>query len=82
MDVASIVGSLLSLVAQVAPGVMAAITGQRSDAEALEHAEQAAKRLHPHRAASAIDRVAAELGRRDTPLPPVLDLDARLETGG
>lgn len=77
MDVVSLVGSLLELVAKIAPGVLAAITSQRSDADALEHADQAVRRLHAHRAMTAIDRVAAEIGRRDTEPP-----DERRGNGG
>jgi hypothetical protein len=69
MDVVTIVVQLLGIVAAVAPGVLAALSGQRSDADALEHAEQAVRRLHPRPAATAIDRVAEELrtARGDEP---------------
>ena len=75
--VVSLVSSLLGLVAQVAPGVLASISGHRSDADVLSGAESAVRRLHARRAGSAIDRVAHEIGRRDTEPP-----DDRRGNGG
>lgn len=77
-QVVSLVSSLLALVAQIAPGVLASLSGQRSDEDVLAGAEAAVRRLHARRAGSAIDRVAAEIGRRDTEPPP----DERLGNGG
>lgn len=61
MGTDAIVVALLQLVASIAPGVLQAITGQRSDAEAIAHAEQACKRLRPHPARDGIEEAVQEL---------------------
>ena len=69
-QIVSLVASLLGIVSQVAPGVLALLTGHATDAAALVAAESAVRALHPRRAGSAIDRVAAEIGRAKTDPPP------------
>ena len=45
MDAASIVDSALRIVAAVAPGLLALITGQDSDEDALKHAAEELAKL-------------------------------------
>ena len=45
MSVVTIVTSLLEVVAAVAPGVLAAITGQHTDSEAIEAARERVEAL-------------------------------------
>jgi ribosomal protein L16/L10AE len=45
MGVAEIVVAVLGIVAAIAPGVLAAITGSGSDAEAIEAARKAAEKI-------------------------------------
>jgi len=55
MDVAAWVVSILGVVAQHAPGVLAAMTGSYDDAQAIERAREAVARVKPRPAGGALD---------------------------
>lgn len=56
-NVARIVASALAIVAAAAPGLLAALTGADSDAEALDRAQDALASIPSSPAKAGIDRV-------------------------
>jgi hypothetical protein len=64
MDVVSLVVALLGIVAAVAPGVLAAITGKPTDEAAIAAASASVRAIRRSPAASAIDRERIRGGER------------------
>lgn len=67
MGIAEIVVALLGIVASLAPGVLAALTGKSSDAEAIEAARVAVLAIPNAPAAAALDEHLARITRGDEP---------------